>query len=196
MNQLAAQIIINILIERLCLDPAQIWLRNQNREIPPTKGLWITAGQIDSTIICNTASMVTETVDDVSTQHEINEVQALEEVQIDVFSRSNEAKFIAMKVVAMLGGYYSQQQQELNSFKIYHNPRVFRDTSEAEGGSFIQRYTIVFACAVWYRWDSLMNSSLGDYYDDFTTRADDAATIDTDAPVAEFEITPDTPPPP
>ena len=192
MNQLAAQIIINILTERLCLAPEQIWLRNQNREIPPTKGVFISVGQIDSTILCNTTSMVTETVDDVSTQHEINEVQTVEEVQIDVFSRSNEAKFIAMKAVAMLGGYYSQQQQELNSFKIYHNPRVFRDTSEAEGGSFLQRYTIVFACAVWYRWDSLMNSPLGDYYDDFTQAVRDDVTN----PLFEFEITPDTPPPP
>ena len=195
MNQLAAQIIINILTQRLCLNADQIWLRNQNRNIPDGTGIYIAVGQIDSTIVCNVTNMETETINNVVQQHEINEVQTLEEVQIDVFSRSNEAKFIAMKVVAMLGGYYSQQQQELNSFKIYHNPRVFRDTSEAEGGSFLQRYTIVFACAVWYRWDSLMNSPLGDYYDDFTQRIDDEQTIGTPTAVATFEITPSTPPP-
>jgi hypothetical protein len=41
---------------------------------------------------------------------------------------------------------------------------------------------------VWYRKDRLLASPLGDYYDDFTQRVDDAKTIGTSEPVFAFEI--------
>lgn len=196
MNQLAAQIIINILTERLCLAPEQIWLRDQNRLIPDGKGLFIVVGMVDAKVIGNVTSMTTETVNSVTAQHELNEVQMCEYTQIDIFSRSNEALLRKWEIVAALQSFYSQQQQELNNFKIFRIPTSFINTSDAEGGSFINRYTITVPCFVWYRLDTVLDSPLGDYYDDFTTRIDDAATIGTNTPVAEFEINPSTPPPP
>ena len=99
------------------------------------------------------------------------------------------------QVVAAMQSFYSQQQQELNNFKIFRIPQSFLNTSSAEGGSNINRFSITVPCFVWYRKDTILNSPLGDYYDDFTTRVDDEQTIGTDTPIAEFEITPDTPPP-
>jgi hypothetical protein len=196
MNLLAAQVIIDILTQRMNLAPDQIWLRDQNRLIPTDKGLFIVVGMVDAKVITNITSMTTETVNTISTQHEINEVMMCEYTQIDIFSRSNEAKLRNWQVVAALQSFYSQQQQELNNFKIFRIPTSFVDTSGAEGGSFINRYTITVPCHVWYRLDTLLASPLGDYYDDFTTRVDDATTIGTNKPIVEFEITPSTPAPP
>lgn len=196
MNKLAAQIIIDILTNRMGLTANQIWLRDQNRVIPPEKGLFIVVGMVDAKVIGNVTSMTTETVNSISTQHELNEVQMCEYTQIDILSRSNEALVRKWQVVAALQSFYSQQQQELNNFKIFRIPTSFVNTSEAEGGSFINRYTIVVPCFVWYLLDTLLASPLGDYYNDFTQRVDDAATIGTPSPVAQFEITPSTPPPP
>lgn len=192
-DKLAAQIIINILANRMNLDPSnQIWLQDQNRKIPPDNKLYVVVGMVDAKIMCNTSSMITQTIDDVPTEYEVDEVMMCEYTQIDILSRSNQALFRKPEVVASLGSIYSKQQQELNNFKIFRIPQSFVNTSSAEGGSLINRYTIVVPCFIKYTYTTL----LGDYYDDFTTRADDDVTIDTDNPIAEFEITPDTPPPP
>lgn len=197
MDKLTAQIFVEILNQEMQMPPNSVWIRDQNRLIPNDDGLYIVVGFINSPqVIGNVTSMVTETVDDVETQHQISEVQLLEIIQIDVLSRSNSALRRNWEVIAALQSFYSQQQQELHNFKIFRIPRNFLNTSAAEGGSTLNRYSLNIAAMVWYRKDTLLNSPLGDYYDDFETRADDKETIGTDTPLFEFENTPDSPPPP
>lgn len=196
MNSLASQIIINILIQRMQIDPQRIWVRDQNRKIPDDNGLYIVVGLVNApVVICNVTTMQQETDGMTVTEHEINQVQQREEILIDIFSRSNEALLRNWEVVAALQSFYSQQQQELNNFKIFRQPVSIANTSGAEGGSNINRFSITVAAFVWYKKDDIFKSPLGDYYDDFTTRVDDNQTIGTDNPIAEFEFTPDSPPP-
>ena len=196
MIDLASQIIIKILIQEMTLDPETIWIRDQNRKIPDGKGLYFAVGMVGApTIICNVTSMEAQTVDAVITQHEINQVQQREDIMIDIFSRNNDALFRNWEVVAAMQSFYSQQQQELNNFKIFRQPVSVVNTSGAEGGSNINRFSITVAAIVWYKKDKLLKSPLGDYYDDFTTRVDDDNTIGTANPIAEFEFTPDSLPP-
>lgn len=196
MNSLTAQILVNIINEEMRMPPDSVWLRDQNKVIPNDYGLYIVVGLVDAYPTANSAYMVSEIVNGVVTQHEVNQVQMLENIQIDVLSRSNLALTRNWEVVAAMQAFYSQQQQELNNFKIFRIPRAFINTSSAEGGSILNRYSIKFACLTWYRKDALLDSPLGDYYDDFATRVDDEATIGTNTPLIEFEITPNTPPPP
>lgn len=196
MDKLAPQIIIDILTEEMDLDPATIWLRDQNRKIPDDKTMFLVVGLIDAHVMSNVTYMKEETIATVTKQHEINEVMMQEFIQIDIMSRNNDALTRKWEVVAALQSFYAQQQQELNNFKIFRIPGSFVNTSSAEGGSNINRYSITATCFVWYRKDTVLASPLGDYYDDFTTRVDDENTIGTVTPLIEFEITPDSPTPP
>lgn len=188
MNLLTSQVIIDILLEEMGLSSQAIWIRDQNFTIPNDNGLYIVVGETAAWVMANTTSMIAETVGMVTTQHEINQVVQREEIQIDVLSRSNLALTRKIEVIMALQSYYSQQQQELNEFKIFRIPRGFFRSSEEDGGSIINKYTVTVSCHVWYRKDQLLNSPLGDYYDDFTTRVDDYKTIDTGTPLIEFEI--------
>ena len=196
MDSLASQIIINILTEEMCLDPDSIWIRDQNRKIPDDKTLFLVVGMVNApTVMCNTTSVEYSVVNSETVMTEINQVQQREEIMIDIFSRSNEALFRNWEVVAAMQSIYAQQQQELNNFKIFRQPISIVNTSGAEGGSNINRFSITVAAFVWYKKDKSRKSPLGDYYNDFTTRVDDDKTIGTDNPIAEFEFTPDSPPP-
>lgn len=196
MNQLSSQIIVNIINHEMCMPPNSVWLRDQNRLIPNDNGLYIVVGIVSAFTVANNVYMVEETVDMITAEHQINEVVQQENIQIDVLSRSNDALIRNWEVIAAMQSFYAQQQQEANQFKIFRIPHSFLDTSSAEGGSTLNRYTIVMPCMVLYRKDRVLSLPSGDYYDDFTQRVDDAHTIGTDDPMVEFEITADTPAPP
>lgn len=197
MDSLASQIIIQVLMNRMKLTQDRIWIRDQNRLIPTDTGLFLIVGIVNAPqIMSNITSMESVTVDDITTEHEITMVQQREEIMIDILSRNNDALLRNWEVVGALNSFYSQQLQEKNSFKLFRTPNSLINTSAAEGGSNINRFSISVSAFVWYRKDTKLNSPLGDYYDDFTQRVDDEQTIGTDNPLIEFEITPDTPAPP
>lgn len=111
------------------------------------------------------------------TQIEVSQVVQQEWVQIDVCSRNNDALTRNWEVIAACNSFYSQQTQEANTFKIFRIPRGPINTSSAEGGSYLNRYTLTVPCFVWYRKEVVMMS--GDYYDDFHTQVDDAHTLNS-----------------
>lgn len=196
MDKLTAQIIIDILIQEMSLNSQNIWLRDENRNIPDTKGMFIVVGLMDAQPMANTTYMTEKTIDTVTQQWQVSEVMMREIIQVDILSRDRQAKLRNWEIVAAMQSFYAQQQQELNNFKIFRIPTSFVNTSGAEGGSNINRYSISIPCFAWYRKETLLNSPLGDYYDDFNTRVDDETTIGTNESLIEFEITPSTPPPP
>lgn len=185
MNSLTSQIYIQILRQEMGLKADRIWIRDQNRLIPQDKGLFVIVGFVSGFTVSNVTFMEQQT----ETQHQISQVQIRENIQIDIMSRSNEALERQWEIIAAMQSFYSQQLQELNNFKIFRIPQSFINSSFAEGGSLLNRFTIVMPALVWYRKDTLLASPLGDYYDDFKTRVDDAKTIGTDEPLIEFEIT-------
>jgi hypothetical protein len=119
---------------------------------------------------------------------EVNKLQMREDIQIDIWSRSNQAIFRNWEIIAAIQGIYAQQQQELVNFKIFRLPRSMTNTSAAEGGYQLNRYTLIISCFVWYVKETLLTDFNGDYYDDFNQRVDDAKTIGTDTPMFTFEI--------
>lgn len=199
MNTDTSSVLVDILYQYTGLCKGSIWIRNQDRQIPNKPDLYIVVGFVSSPGIVGNVTYMKEVDGDSGTeQHEINEVQVLENIQIDLFSRNDQARLRKWEVIAALQSFYSQQQQEKNNFKIFRIPSAFIDISQPDGSAMLNRYSVTVTCMVWYRKDRIMtqlNSPLGDYYDDFKTCADDESTIGTDTPLIEFEITPDTPPP-
>jgi hypothetical protein len=194
-NGLTGQIIADIISKEMLMPPDSVWLLDENRLIPNDEGLYIIVGMTTSVPMANTVTALEKTIKNKTVIYQVSQIQAMETIKIDVLSRSNSARVRNIEALMALKSFYSQQQQELNNFKIFTIPKSFINASGAEGGSNINRYSISIAAMVWYRQEKVLNSPLGDYYDDFTTRADDDNTIGTDQPIAEFEITPETPEP-
>lgn len=184
-NSLAEQVIIDILTQEMGLAAEQIWIRDQNRKIPETPGLFVIVGLVDGRPI-GIDNTVVPTEDGMK---EIQQTVALENIMIDLVSKNNEATLRRWEVVLALRSIYSIQMQEKNWFKVFRIPRSFVNASSAEGGSQINRFSVTVPCHVWYRKEKVLSSPNGDYYDDFDTRVDDAKTIGTEHGIIEFNIT-------
>ncbi len=180
---MAESIIVDILQTQLDLEENQLWVRYQNEKIPPDDRLYIVVGMSDSQVI----SSVNTPTPAYGGMEETLQTVARENFQIDIFSRSLAAIQRRWEVVAALNSVYSEQQQELYKFKIFTVPTSFVNTSSAEGGSNINRFSIIIACHTWYRQEKVLQSP-NDYYNDFDTRVDDEATISEPDGLIEFNI--------
>lgn len=189
MNSLVEQIIVDIINEEMQMPTGAVWIRDENRKFDNSGNLNIIVGVIGIQPFGARSYMVPNNDTDPPTQQELQQVVTQEMIQIDILSRNNDALFRRAEIVMALNSFYSLQQQEANSFKIFRIPVGFLNTSDAEGGSQLHRFSITINCHVWYR--KLKNLPTYDYYDDFTQRGDDAQSIGTDEPIFEFEITPE-----
>lgn len=181
MNETAEQIIVNIIATELGLGADNVWVRNQTRKIPTGSDLFVVVGMTDSRPIASQSYV--KDIGEVT--YEIQRVQTWDRIQIDIFSRDNSAITRRWEIMTALKSIYSQQKQEENSFKIFPIPTGFINTSSAEGGSNINRFTLTVSCAVWFEKRKVLSG--GDYFDQFKTRVDDANTIGTDEPLIYFE---------
>lgn len=184
MNNLTESIVVDIIRNQMGLVNNQIWIRDQNRKIPNDKGLYLIVGMTDARALSSKSSMITKDGDQV----ELGEVQFLENIQIDILSRSNDAINRRWEIPIALKSIYAQQKQEENFFKINRLSRSFVNSSLAEGGSQLNRFTLSFSCLVWYKKETVLDPDGGDYYDDFDTRVDDKNTIGEPEGLIEFNI--------
>lgn len=179
---LVEQIIANIIRQEMCLETDAVWVRDTNKVIKIDNGIYVSVGIADSKPIAST------NIFDSDTLEEIQQAVICENIQIDIFSRSSELMPRRWEIMGALSSFFSKQQQELYSFKIFKLPRSFVNTSGTEGGSTIVRYTTIFSCHVWYRKEKVLQSDSGDYFDDFTQRVDDSVSIDEPHGIIEFTI--------
>lgn len=183
---LAEQLIVQILQYEMCLEPDQIWIRDQNRDIPPDERLYVVVGMVDSVSLSNVNS-ITPTVSP-DGMVETFQVQTVDKIQIDIFSRTTEAIFRRWEVLGALSSLYAQQLQDSNFFKLFDITRSFTNTSETEGGSRLNKFSMIISALVWYYMQKVLSSPLGDYYNDFETRVDDENTIGTAHGIIDFNI--------
>lgn len=197
MNRTPEAIIVDILINQMDMPKNSVWVRNQNREIPKDQGLYIIVGMVDSQYISATNDVSPieipqpDPAPDISAMKETQKTITRENIQIDILSRSDSATLRRWEVIAALRSVYCQQQQEANYFKIARLPTAFLNTSDAEGGSQVNRFSLTISCHVWYIKERTLLKSGFDFYDDFTQRVDDANTIGESEGLIEFEITPE-----
>jgi len=182
MIKLAEQYFVNIIRREMDLPNEQIWIRDQNKVLPNDNKLYVVVGVVDSRPFS-----VTNTVKDVPEGiMEIQKIIMRENIQVDIWSRSRAALDRRYEVIAALRSIYSQQTQESNDFKIFALPGSFVNASDAEGGSNINRFSMVIPCHSWYRKEKLVTGY--DYYNDFDTRVDDEQSIGTEHGIIEFNI--------
>ena len=187
MEKLVEQIVLDIIKQQMQLTDEQIWIFNQNIKIPNTKGLFVVVGFDDASggIISNTNTVVSTEAGMTEEQRVVARVG----IRVDILSRDNSALNRKFEILQAIKSVYSQQQQEKNSFKIFGLPSLFANTSSAEGGSMLNRFTIIIICHAWQLKEIVLNSTNGDFYTEFKTRADDEATIGSDEGIFEFTIT-------
>lgn len=185
MNSIAEQIIVDIIATYMELNSQNVWVRDQNFKIPNTNDLFVIVGLVDSQIMAvnKQNEAITSPINSMS---ETMTVISRENIQIDVMSRSLDAIQRRAEVLMALASTYSVQKQEENSFKIFKVPVNFVNTSSAEGGSNLNRFSLTISAHVWYK--KTKNLALGDIYTSFDTRVDDAVTIGEADGLIEFTI--------
>lgn len=176
------QILVNVIANELSLASGNVWIASNNRKIPNNNEIYISVGMVDATVIGNNNTIE-------PTEYGMQEVQQVvtkENIQIDIFSASDNAILRRYEIISALKSFYCQQQMEENNVAIFQIPTTFVNSSGAEGGSGINRFTIIVACHTMYRNVKALSSEAGDYYDEFSTRVDDANTIENESGLFEF----------
>ena len=179
--------LVDIIRSEMQLDAQHVWIKSQNVKFPNTPDMFIIVGMSDAQTLANNNYCEATA----GGMKEIQQVQMRENIQVDIVSRNNDAILRRWEVLAAIQSVYSEQVQEANSFSIFRSSQGFLNTSDAEGTSLLNRFTISIPCHVWYRKEKVLASVNGDYYDSFGTRVDDAVTIGTGTGIIEFNITED-----
>lgn len=109
---------------------------------------------------------------------EYKEATINEMIQIDLSSRNNDARLRRHEAYMALNSIYSMQQQEKYGFRIFNLPSGFNNTSAADGGTTIYRYTLTMM--VQY---TRVYTSVIDYYDTFP------ASVNINEGQSEFTFT-------
>lgn len=177
------KIIRDIILNEITVDAANVWIQDQNKVIPPDDDkLFVVVGMVDARPISN----INRTEPTPTGMNEIQITTQLENIQIDLFSRDNKARVARAEVQMAMQSIFAQQKMEEYDFKIFRIPASFINSSEAEGTSQLNRFSIVIPCHVWYRKEKAVSST--NYYDDFDTRVDDENTIGQPNGLIEFNI--------
>lgn len=98
-------------------------------------------------------------------------------MQIDIYSRNDDARLRFYEVQACLNSTLSEQLQEQYQFQIGTISNVI-NLSGLDGGSDINRYTIRFNCLLWQEKITMI-----DYYDKFRATIEDENGI-----ISEYNI--------
>ena len=152
--------VVDIIRTEMGLDQQHIWIQSQNRKIPPNSDdLFVVVGCVDFKPI-SSKSYYIHTND---TEKQILYGRA--NVQVDIFSRSNEARVRRGELLMALNSFYSKGVQDKKQFKIFELPSSFINLSGLAGGSDINRFAIRF-----YAMISEEKTKSSDYYDTFNAR--------------------------
>lgn len=165
--------IVDIIRTEMELSQNNVWIRAQNRKIPPeTEELYCVVGCVDFLPISSKSRFENE--------KEVQTVYGRASVQIDLMSRNNLARTRRAELLMALNSYYSKGVQDKYQFRIFELPQNFVNTSGREGGSDINRFTLVIRAMI--SEDKTKDTA---YYDTF------AASIwsqETDTDVLDLQI--------
>lgn len=142
-----------------------VMIKSQNIKLFNTPRLQITVSTLQNRTFSNRKEYREEVIEDKTHYFEDVYINENRTMQIDIYSKNNEARQRFPEVQACLGNTYSEQLQDKYQFKI----GVISDAvnlSGLDGGSDINRYTIRFNCLTWNKYTKEV-----DYYNSFRTQA-------------------------
>ena len=145
MDKVVESYFVDIIKNVLGLTDQNVWIASQDIKIPKDDGFYIIISNYNTKIVAANPYFDTDTNKNViqSTQRE--------DIQIDLFSKGNTARDQRANIVMALNSYYSQSIQEKENFRIFKVPTSFLNTTELEGGSMLNRFTIRVSCYTWNR---------------------------------------------
>ena len=142
-----------------------VTIKSQNIKLFNTPYLQITVSTLQNKIYSNRKEYREEVINDETHYFEDVYLNENRTMQIDVYSRNNEARVRFPEVQACLNCTYADQLQEKYQFRIgYISDAV--NLSGLDGGSEVNRYTIRFQCLTWQKYTKEV-----DYYNSFRTQA-------------------------
>ena len=151
--------IVDIIRNEMGLNQQNIWIHSQNRKIPPqSMELYVTVGCVDFLPISSKSQYNPDEDTEVQT------VYGRASVQIDILSRSLEARQRRSELLMALNSFYSKEIQDKHQFRIFELPSRFINTSSLEGGSEINRFSLIIRAMI--SQDKVKTSA---YYDNFNT---------------------------
>jgi len=151
-------------------DIPTVVIRGQNVKLFNTPKLQVTVATLGSNVFANRREQFEMLVEGQTVYCEKVFVNEQRQMQIDVYSRNNEARQRFWEVQAALNSDYCQQLQDKYQFRVSKMSNSF-NTSGLEGGSDINRFSIRFNCLTWQEKVTPIN-----YYDKFRTQARDTNT--------------------
>lgn len=128
-------LLCDIIQSELELNSDFVWLFDQKINKPITDEMFVVVREIGNKVFGNNFYF-----DDSSNQIQWVNMQSM--IQIDVMSKSLDALYRKEEIVMSLLSQYSEQQQEVNSFKLGFIPTGFTNLSELDGNSIPYRYSI------------------------------------------------------
>ncbi len=149
--------VVDIIRTEMGLDQQHVWIQSQNRKIPPnSEDLFVVVGCVDFKPISSKSYF------DKNTLKERQVAYGRAQVQVDIFSRSTEARVRRAELLMALNSFYSKGVQDKKQFKIFELPSSFVNLSGLAGGSDINRFALRF-----YAMISEVKEKSSSYYDTF-----------------------------
>lgn len=140
-------------------------IRSQNIKLFNTPNVQITVGTLQNRIFSNRQEFREELINDEIQYFEDIYINEQRSMQIDIYSKNNDARILYPKVQACLNSVYAQQLQEKYQFRISKISDA-NNISGVDGGSEINRFSIRFQCLSWNKYTKQI-----DYYDTFRVQA-------------------------
>jgi len=160
MDPTTAQIVVDILKHAVPLSADQIWIYNQRKEIPPTRGFFVVVGYVSSKPYGASRKQVADS----SGLVEKCSVVMQEMLSIKVTSADYSTVQQLPMIIAALSSTYAREMQEKWGFKLATVPLSVPETSELEGSGILYQFTITVNALRGYTKEGNI-----DYYDQFST---------------------------
>lgn len=144
-------------------------IKSQNLKLYNTPHLQITVSTVSNNVFSNRKEFFEDVVDDETKYFEKVMLNEQRLMQIDIYSRNNEAREPLNEVQMALTSTVAEELQDLYQFRISKISNAV-NLSGLDGGSDINRYTIRFNCITWQEKIKEIN-----YYDTFRTTVQDNA---------------------
>ena len=135
----------------------------QNIKLFNTDKMQITVRTVSQRVWSNRNEFKEVTTSNVTNYTEIQDINESRFMQIDVYSRNNDARDRFWEVSMALRSVYAEQQMDLYNFKIGTITNS-QNTSGIDGGSDVNRFTISFNVLTHQQ-----KAKTVDYYDKFET---------------------------
>lgn len=142
-----------------------VMIKSQNIKLFNTPNIQITISTLRNQIFSNRREYRQVEVQDVTKYYEDVYINEDRTMQIDIYSKNNDARIRFPEVQACLNSTYAEQLQDKYQFRIGKISDAV-NLSGLDGGSEINRFTIRFNCLTWNKYTKEV-----DYYQTFRTQA-------------------------